>query len=89
MDSQRCPVMVESFGQRMDTLYFGWLTSPIKFDSGIQYVQFFLKICLVEISPDKLGLLLMIGSIPTWLRGVNCTKEATGCSLLRLGLMLG
>ena len=31
----------------------------------------------------------MIGSTPTWLRGVNGTKEATGCSLLRLGLMLG
>ena len=36
-----------------------------------------------------IGWIPMVGNIPTWLCGVNCTKEATSCSLLMLGLMLG
>jgi cation transporter family protein len=42
LDTQICPMMFESFGYTMDTMYFAWLDSPIDIDAGLQLPQFFL-----------------------------------------------
>ncbi len=35
-DTQMCPIMFESFGYTMDTVYFNWLDSPVDVDPVVQ-----------------------------------------------------
>ncbi len=42
-DTQRCPIVFESFGHTMDVLYFTWLDSPVQVDPAVQLPQFTLR----------------------------------------------
>lgn len=42
LDTQICPMMFESFGYTMDTMYFTWLDEPVDVDKDLQLPQFFL-----------------------------------------------
>ncbi len=39
-DTQSCPIMFESFGYTMDTVYFNWLDSPVDVDPGVELPHF-------------------------------------------------
>lgn len=43
LDQQECPMMFESFGYTMDTLYFSWIEKPVDIDAGLQMPQFTLQ----------------------------------------------
>jgi len=43
LDTQTCPMMFESFGYTMDTMYFAWLDSPVQIDGDLQLPQFSLQ----------------------------------------------
>ncbi len=39
LDTQACPIMVESFGYTIDTMYFSWMDSPVIVDPGVELPQ--------------------------------------------------
>lgn len=43
LDTQMCPMMFESFGYTMDTMYFAWLEDPVQLDPQIELAQFSLE----------------------------------------------
>ncbi|KAI0233351.1 Glycine receptor subunit alpha-2 [Lamellibrachia satsuma] len=43
MDKQTCPMMFESFGYTMDTMYFSWLDNPVDIDKSVELPQFTLE----------------------------------------------
>ncbi len=43
MDTQMCPITLESFGYTTDTMYFSWLDSPVEVDPEVEMPQHFLK----------------------------------------------
>ncbi len=40
LDTQMCPIMIESFAQTMDQMYFKWLDSPIDIDPAVRWLKF-------------------------------------------------
>ncbi len=42
-DSQRCSIFFESFGYKMDVLYFRWMDDPVSIDPAVHLSQFWLK----------------------------------------------
>ena len=53
MDTQSCPIMIESFGQTMDKLQFVWLENPVDLDASIRYKKAF-------------DLFFLVWSLPIW-----------------------
>ncbi|CAD5114960.1 DgyrCDS3992 [Dimorphilus gyrociliatus] len=43
LDKQSCPIMFESFGYTMDTMYFAWLARAIEIDEDVELPQFTLE----------------------------------------------
>nr|AWJ68188.1 putative GABA receptor 6 [Hirudo verbana] len=43
LDIQSCPMMFESFGYTMDTLYFTWLDNPVDIEKNLEMPQFSLQ----------------------------------------------
>lgn len=48
LDTQICPMVFESFGYTMDTMYFAWLDSPVDIDRGLQLPQFTLSTVMLS-----------------------------------------
>lgn len=42
-DTQICPIMFESYGYNMDSMYFKWLEDPMQIDSSVQLPQYTLE----------------------------------------------
>jgi cation transporter family protein len=40
LDTQVCPILFESFGYTMDSVYFAWLNDPVDIDKTVQFPQF-------------------------------------------------
>lgn len=40
LDTQKCPMMFESFGYTMDTMYFSWLGNAVDVDKDLEMPQF-------------------------------------------------